>query len=41
MKHYVGKTPAECFDADGFFHTGDTGYVDDDGYVHFTGRRPR
>src|SRR5262249_33504857 len=39
MKHYVGKTPAECFDADGFFHTGDTGFVDDDEFVHFTGRR--
>ena len=39
MEHYVGMTPEECFDADGFFHTGDAGYVDGDGYVHFTGRR--
>jgi acyl-CoA synthetase (AMP-forming)/AMP-acid ligase II len=39
MQHYVGKTPDECFDADGFFHTGDAGFFDDDGYVHFTGRR--
>jgi acyl-CoA synthetase (AMP-forming)/AMP-acid ligase II len=39
MKHYVGKTPAECFDEDGFFHTGDNGFVDDDGNVHFAGRR--
>ena len=39
MKHYVGKTPEECFDADGYFATGDTGYVDDDEFVHFTGRR--
>lgn len=39
MQHYVGKTPDECFDADGFFHTGDAGYFDADGYVHFTGRR--
>lgn len=39
MRHYVGRTPAECFDADGFFHTGDAGFIDDDGYVHFTGRR--
>ena len=39
MKHYIGKTPAECFDDDGFFHTGDAGFVDDDGNVHFTGRR--
>ncbi|MEY2398821.1 MAG: hypothetical protein QOJ00_1995, partial [Actinomycetota bacterium] len=39
MKHYVGKTPEECFDADGFFHTGDSGYVDAENFVHFTGRR--
>ncbi len=39
MKRYLGKDPAECFDADGFFHTGDEGSVDDDGYVHFEGRR--
>jgi fatty-acyl-CoA synthase len=39
MRHYVGMTPAECLDADGFFHTGDAGFVDADGEVHFTGRR--
>ncbi|MEO7429678.1 MAG: class I adenylate-forming enzyme family protein [Acidimicrobiales bacterium] len=39
MEHYVGMTPAECFDADGFFHTGDAGFFDDDGFVHWTGRR--
>jgi fatty-acyl-CoA synthase len=39
MKHYVGMTPAECLDDDGFFHTGDAGFVDDAGEVHFTGRR--
>jgi len=39
MEHYVGMTPAECFDADGFFHTGDVGFFDTDGYVHWTGRR--
>ena len=39
MLHYLGKEPAECFDADGFFHTGDTGHVDARGEVHFTGRR--
>jgi acyl-CoA synthetase (AMP-forming)/AMP-acid ligase II len=39
MKRYLGKAPEECFDADGFFHTGDAGHVDPDGYVHFTGRR--
>ena len=39
MRHYVGLAPEECLDADGFFHTGDAGFVDDDGEVHFTGRR--
>jgi fatty-acyl-CoA synthase len=39
MKRYLGKSPEECFDADGFFHTGDAGHVDPDGYVHFSGRR--
>jgi acyl-CoA synthetase (AMP-forming)/AMP-acid ligase II len=31
--------PDECFDADGFFHTGDAGFVDADGFVHWEGRR--
>jgi fatty-acyl-CoA synthase len=39
MEHYLGRTPAECFDPDGYFHTGDAGYFDGDGYVHWTGRR--
>ncbi len=39
MRRYLGRTPEECFDADGFFHTGDAGFVDHDGYVHWTGRR--
>ncbi len=39
MDHYVKMSREECFDADGFFHTGDAGFYDDAGYVHFTGRR--
>jgi len=39
MLHYIGLSPEECFDADGFFHTGDAGFFDDEGYVHWTGRR--
>ncbi len=38
MKHYVGKTPQECFDADGFFHTGDIGHLDDAGNLVYEGR---
>jgi len=39
MERYVGKRKEECFDADGWFHTGDVGHVDDQGEVHWTGRR--
>jgi acyl-CoA synthetase (AMP-forming)/AMP-acid ligase II len=39
MLGYVGKAAAECFDADGWFHTGDIGHVDQRGEVHWTGRR--
>lgn len=39
MEHYVKRTRDECFDEDGFFHTGDAGFYDEDGYVHWTGRR--
>jgi acyl-CoA synthetase (AMP-forming)/AMP-acid ligase II len=39
MRTYLGRRPEECFDPDGFFHTGDAGSVDADGYVHFEGRR--
>jgi acyl-CoA synthetase (AMP-forming)/AMP-acid ligase II len=39
MLGYLGREPADCFDADGFFHTGDAGHVDANGEVHFGGRR--
>jgi acyl-CoA synthetase (AMP-forming)/AMP-acid ligase II len=39
MEHYVKTSRAECLDADGFFHTGDLGHYDADGFVHFDGRR--
>ena len=38
MERYVKTAREDCFDADGFFHTGDSGYYDADGYVHWTGR---
>jgi acyl-CoA synthetase (AMP-forming)/AMP-acid ligase II len=39
LDHYLGKTREETLSADGFLPTGDMGYVDDDGEVHWTGRR--
>ena len=39
MIGYVGSEWRECFDNHGFFHTGDVGFYDADGYLHWTGRR--
>ena len=39
MEHYVKQTRDECFDTDGWYRTGDIGFYDDDGVVHWLGRR--
>lgn len=43
MKGYfgMGESTAAVFDEDGWFHTGDRGRIDDDGYVWITGRISR
>ncbi len=38
MKGYLGKAPEECFDSEGFYHTGDGGYTDADGHLFWEGR---
>lgn len=38
MRGYLGLPPEACFDSDGFFHSGDTGYLDEQGLLHWTGR---
>lgn len=37
-KGYVKTPPEDVFDGEGFFHTGDSGFVDEEGRLHFTGR---
>jgi len=38
MSHYYKMSPAECFDSDGFFHSGDLARIDAKGLLHFVGR---
>jgi fatty-acyl-CoA synthase len=38
MRGYYKQPPEYSFDADGYFRTGDGGFVDADGLLHWTGR---
>lgn len=39
MQRYYKRSREECFDDDGWFHTGDLVHTDTDGYVYFIGRK--
>jgi fatty-acyl-CoA synthase len=38
MRGYIKVAPEDAFDSEGYFHTGDAGWVDDRGLLHWTGR---
>jgi fatty-acyl-CoA synthase len=38
MESYYRRRPQDCVDARGFFHTGDLGWLDEQGFLHFAGR---
>lgn len=38
MQRYHRRSREQCFDADGWFHTGDLVRVDSEGFVHYLGR---
>jgi fatty-acyl-CoA synthase len=38
MLGYIGALPEETFDEQGFFHTGDAGYIDERGHLVWEGR---
>lgn len=38
MKGYLGKAPEDIFDEDGYYHTGDGGYLDEQGHLFWEGR---